>query len=182
MSKIKFLTLTFFAIVFAVGCSHAVSDLAEVPKYFWGSSTRALEKGRADAIHKTYHCTVEECFDAVVKLTIPPKVDEEETPLPPPGQAPAASTGGLGFNSLSPGTAAPANVDQLSLFIKERKRDFLVVMGVPNCVDTTEVGVFFVPLDAGNVRIELSSLSTKAKRNASKIIFKELGNHFPEIE
>ena len=178
MSKIKFLTFLCIVVLAAVGCS----QITEVPKFFWGSSTKALEKGRAQAIQKTYHCPVAECFDAVVKLTIPPPIDDD-APLLPPGlsQSPSVTSTDLGFNSLGSATTSAA-VDHLSLFIKNRKRNFLVVMGVPNCVNTTEVGIFFVPLDGGNVRVELSSLSTKAKRNASEMVFKELDKHFPEIE
>lgn len=177
MSELKFLAFASI-IVLGVGCS----QLSEVPKFFWGSSTKALEKGRADAIQRTYHCTVNECFDAVVKLTIPAKEDEETPPATPAQpQSPSVPSMDLGLNSLSPGTMPP-KVDYLSLFIKDRKRNFIVVMGVPNCVNTTEVGIFFVSEEGGNVRVELSSLSTKAKKNAAEIVFKELSEHFPEIK
>ena len=179
MFKTKFLIFTLIIVLGAAGCSR----LLEVPKFFWGSSTKALEKGRATAIQKTYRCTVKECFDTVFQLTIPPQVDYEAPPPVPLEypQSPSVTSTDLGLNSLSSATT-PAQVNNLSLFIKNRKRNFLVVMGVPNCVNTTEVGIFFVPLDGGNVRVDLSSLSTKAKRNASEMVFKELDKHFPEIK
>ena len=57
------------------------------------------------------------------------------------------------------------------LFQKDEVRGFMVIMGIPGSVDTTEVGVFFVELNDHQTRIELSSLSTNAKRVLSKHLF-----------
>ena len=181
MSKFQSFIIIAAALVLASGCSQVV----EFPKRIWGSSTKDLENGRATAIQKTYHCTVEECFDTVLTLTQRPKEEygEEKVPLAPsiqnPVQLAPVSPLDPAQNAITPGTDQTVYLD---LYIKNRKKNMIVVMGVPNCVNTTEVGIFFTPLDQGNIKIELSSLSTKAKRNASEVVFKELGKHYPEIE
>lgn len=48
----------------SAGCSH----IQEAGKTFWGSSTRALEEARIDAIRKTYKCRYDECFDEVLRV------------------------------------------------------------------------------------------------------------------
>ena len=59
----------------------------------------------------------------------------------------------------------------LVLFKKDEVRGVFIVMGIPGAVDTTEVGVFFVELNDHQTRIELSSLSTHAKRLLAKTLF-----------
>ena len=46
------------------GCAQATESL----KTIWGSSTRALEKARDEAIRKTYYCGFNECYDTSLKL------------------------------------------------------------------------------------------------------------------
>ena len=46
------------------GCSH----VKEFTKKLWGSSTRALEDARIDAIRKSFACRYEDCFDEVLKI------------------------------------------------------------------------------------------------------------------
>ena len=57
------------------------------------------------------------------------------------------------------------------VFQKDEVRGFMVIMGIPGSVNTTEVGVFFVELNDHQTRIELSSLSTNAKRLLAKGLF-----------
>ena len=66
------------------------------------------------------------------------------------------------------------------IFQKDEVRGHVVVMGIPGYINTTEVGIFFVEISDNEVRIELSSLSTNAKRTAAEIIFPELSQHFKE--
>ena len=47
----------------------------------------------------------------------------------------------------------------------------MVVMGVHGCVNTTEIGIFFDELSDTQTRIEVTSLSTNAKRKVSKALF-----------
>ncbi len=67
------------------------------------------------------------------------------------------------------------------LFIKDRSRRLLVVMGVPGSVDSTEVGVFFEPAGDGQVVLEIASLSSHAAAAAAEIIFTDLERKFPVI-
>ena len=60
------------------------------------------------------------------------------------------------------------------IFQKDEVRGYVVVMGIPGYIDTTEVGIFFVEISDHEVRIELSSLSTNAKRAVAKALFKDL--------
>ncbi len=63
------------------------------------------------------------------------------------------------------------NKKKLVLFKKDEVRGYMVLMGIPGSVDTTEVGVFLVELGDQKTRIELSSLSTNAKRLLAKTLF-----------
>ena len=60
------------------------------------------------------------------------------------------------------------------IFQKDEVRGHVVVMGIPGYINTTEVGIFFVEISDNEVRIELSSLSTNAKRAVAKALFKDL--------
>ncbi len=57
------------------------------------------------------------------------------------------------------------------IFQKDEVRGHVVVMGIPGYINTTEVGIFFVEISDNEVRIELSSLSTNAKRAVAKALF-----------
>ncbi len=57
------------------------------------------------------------------------------------------------------------------IFKKDEIKGYMVVMGVPGCVNTTEIGIFFVDLPDHQTRIEVSSLSTNAKRKVARILF-----------
>ncbi len=57
------------------------------------------------------------------------------------------------------------------MFKKDESRGYMVVMKVKGCVDTTEIGVFFVQVSDTQTRIEISSLSTNAKRLVAKDLF-----------
>ena len=57
------------------------------------------------------------------------------------------------------------------IFKKDEIKGYLVIMGVKGCVDTTEIGIFLDELSDTQTRIEVSSLSTNAKRRVSKALF-----------
>ena len=65
------------------------------------------------------------------------------------------------------------------IFQKDEVRGYVVVMGIPGYINTTEVGIFFVEISDNEVRIELSSLSTNAKRAVAKALFKGLDKTLP---
>lgn len=57
------------------------------------------------------------------------------------------------------------------VFKKDEIKGYMVVMGVKGAVNTTEVGIFFNKLSDNQTRIEISSLSTNAKRKVAKDLF-----------
>ncbi len=57
------------------------------------------------------------------------------------------------------------------IFKKDEIKGYMIVMGVKGCVNTTEIGVFFDELSDNQTRIEVTSLSTNAKRLVSKWLF-----------
>ncbi len=57
------------------------------------------------------------------------------------------------------------------IFKKDEIKGYVVVMGVRGCVNTTEIGIFFDELSDNQTRIEISSLSTNAKRKVAKGLF-----------
>lgn len=60
---------------------------------------------------------------------------------------------------------------QWVIFKKDEIKGYMVVMGVKGCVNTTEIGIFFDELSDKQTRIEVSSLSTNAKRKVAKSLF-----------
>jgi len=67
------------------------------------------------------------------------------------------------------------------LFMSDPRRGLIVLMGVPNSVDTTEVGVFFDETSRGNVRVDIASLSSQAVHVAAPLIFENLKRRFPVV-
>jgi hypothetical protein len=68
------------------------------------------------------------------------------------------------------------------IFIKDSKKHRLVVMGIAGNVETTEVGIFFTQPTLTTVKIEVSSLSSSAKRTVSEKTFEELDLRFSVAE
>ncbi len=53
----------------------------------------------------------------------------------------------------------------------DKKKGYIVFMGLPKQVNTTRVVVFFESIDANNTRITISSLSSTALSKAGSIVF-----------
>ncbi len=64
------------------------------------------------------------------------------------------------------------------IFKKDEIKGYMVIIGIAGAVNTTEVGLFFVELSDTQTRLELSSLSTHAKRIVAKSIFHRLDIKF----
>ena len=72
-----------------------------------------------------------------------------------------------------------AHKSKYYIFMSDEIRELIVLMNIPGCVDTTEVGVFFTDLPKGQgVKIELSSRSSPAKKSVAKLLFSELNARF----
>ena len=124
------------------GCA-IVDGGVELTKTIWGSTTRALEEARAQAITKTYDKSYWDCMRATLEV-----VKQQD----------------------------------YKVFKKDEVRGYVVLMGIRGSVNTTEVGVFFVELNDHQTRIELSSLSTNAKRIVAKALFGGLDKAFGLVE
>lgn len=119
----------------------------EISKTIWGSSTRALEQARPQALTKTYDKPFWDCVRAANDVVIKKK---------------------------------------WIVFKKDEVKGYMVIMGVPGAVNTTEIGVFFVEDSEAKTRLEVASLSTSAKRIVAKALFKGMDVAFglaqPEAE
>jgi len=111
---------------------HPVGNTVEISKTLWGSSTRALEQARDNAITKTYDKSYWDCVRSAIDL---------------------------------------AAKEHWVIFKKDEIKGYMVVMGVKGSVNTTEIGVFFDELSDTQTRIQISSLSTNAKRKVAKELF-----------
>lgn len=116
----------------------------------WGSSTRALEKARKEAVSETFACSLEACFQRVMTL------DRS--------------------GAREKGKSSQAGL--FDVFLKDPVRGMIVVMRVPGQVDTTEVGIFFQEIDERKTRVEISSLSSRAKRTVARRVFADLADQF----
>ncbi|MEW5894676.1 MAG: hypothetical protein AB1650_02795 [Candidatus Omnitrophota bacterium] len=66
--------------------------------------------------------------------------------------------------------------DKYVLFSMNREKGYMILMNVPGAVDTTEVGVFFDSAGAGQTRVEVTSLSSRAKRTVEEAVFARIGS------
>jgi len=145
-------------------------QLQETVKFIWGSSTKNLENARVDAINKTYKCSFNDCYDSVLILArsepvYVKKYNEEGEEIDDEGNVKAPDPGGF-----------------FDVFIDNRAKKHIVVMGIAGNVDTTEVGIFFSQPNLTTVKLEVSSLSSNAKRKVAEAIFEELDLHFSAAE
>jgi len=67
------------------------------------------------------------------------------------------------------------------IFKKDEIKGYMVIMGVKGCVNTTEIGVFFDEVSDSQTRIQISSLSTNAKRKVARDLFHGLDIAFGYI-
>ncbi|MFA5060584.1 MAG: hypothetical protein WC676_08160 [Candidatus Omnitrophota bacterium] len=152
------------ALVFILtGCAR----VTEVTKALWGSSTRALEDSRVDAISKTFPCSFDDSFNEVLKIAA--------AGVPAPVLTDAD-------DDANANASVSAEEVKLTVFIKDRKRSRIVLMNIPNSIPTTEVGVFFLSLGPSETKIEIASLSPSAKTTAAEILFSRLSQAFPAIK
>lgn len=65
--------------------------------------------------------------------------------------------------------------------MKDPHRRHIVVIGIAGNVNTTEVGIFFDEVGPSSVKIDITSLSSTAKRKVAKAVFDELDKRFPPL-
>jgi len=120
--------------------------IADAPRTAWGSSIRVLSNKRSEAETGIFMCHRDEFFNAVMKMT------------------------------YAFGAKKTDDAQQFILFAKDPDKKYMIIMGVPDSVDTTEVGLFFDEINDQQTRLEVSSLSTRAKRTAARIIFEQISD------
>ena len=118
--------------IFLCSSCSLVDSGQEFAKTLWGSSTRALERARDNAMTKTYDKPYWDCVHDAITVVRQKK---------------------------------------WVIFKKDEIKGYMVLMGIKGAVNTTEVGVFFDELSDSQTRIEISSLSTNAKRKVAKALF-----------
>ena len=155
-----------------IGCA----PIKETAKVFWGSSTKALEKARRNALSKTYHCQFDQCFDAVLSLARKKTMINLQGYPEQSAAQPQLTTQDESVTEEK--VSAKQTGDFFEVFMKDRKSGYLVVMGIDGSVDTTEVGIFFSLYSPGVIKIEISSLSSNAKRHVAQDIFGQLDLKF----
>jgi hypothetical protein len=122
----------------------------ETAKCILGVSTKKLEEAVSQGITRTYACSFDDGFNAILDL----------------GQ--------------SCPDCEPKAEKAFDVFLKNRIKGVIVVMGIPNQVDTTEVGIFLTEEREGDLRIDVSSLSTSAKEKVAEAVFQELDRLFQQ--
>ena len=156
-------------VFFISGCA----QIQETTKTIWGSSTRALEEARAEALAKSFSCSFDECYAAVLDLG---RKDNAKT-LAYEGAIKTEQTESEEEKEKAKASPEPGFFD---IFIQNPIKRHVVVMGIHGNVDTTEVGIFFTRLKPKVTKIEIASLSSTAKRKVADAVFNALGNLYPE--
>jgi signal recognition particle GTPase len=63
---------------------------------------------------------------------------------------------------------------EYKVFIEDKPKATIVIMGIKGSVNTTQVGIFFSETEDNKTKIYVSSLSSNAKRKAAEKIFSKL--------
>lgn len=165
-------------IVVLSGCAR----LTEPVRVIWGSSTTALEHARAEGLRKTYACSFTECYEAVLSLARTEQ--EQETKAKQEEEAKNASGEGT---ETQPGQGSgqeqkpAADGKFFDVFLKDPRQKHIVVIGIAGNVDTTEVGIFFDEVNPSTIKVEISSLSSTAKRRVANAVFNALDKRFSPV-
>jgi hypothetical protein len=145
-----------------IGCS----TITEPFKLVLGVSTKALQDARSNAEKGSYNCSYHDCFDAVLSLARGEKSPNEKMEVDAEGELEDVAE----------------TVKYFDVFRKNRKKGFIVVMGIQGQVDTTEAGIFFTFNDDRHTALDVSSLSTPAKKKVANAIFEKLDQQFDRID
>ena len=71
-----------------------------------------------------------------------------------------------------------AGEEKYKVFMKDRVKGLIDVIGVKGNVNTTEVGIFLDELNADQTKIDIASLSTTAKTKVARAVFDGLDKKF----
>lgn len=142
-----------------------------------------MERARLDALKKTYTCTFDECFDAILSLQ-----RQKKSLVFSDTRTSNYKTEDLGPVKKQPGEEQPLNEKGLpqepkghfEVFRKDRIKGFIIVMGVKDQIDTTEVGIFLTKVADQTYTIDIASLSSRAKQTVAQVVFEKLSQQFEE--
>ena len=81
----------------------------------------------------------------------------------------------LAIGTEQPGR--PRTSKDFEVFQAKRRQGVIVFYGIPNQVDTTEVGVFITPEADGSL-VEVISRSSSAQKKVAHVVFAELDANF----
>lgn len=70
---------------------------------------------------------------------------------------------------------------EYEVFIQDRHRRHVIVMGIKGNVNTTEVGIFLDEKPDHGTQVDITSLSSTAKEKVADVIFGGLKSQFGEI-
>lgn len=164
-----------FLFLLTTGCA----QVTETAKTIWGSSTADLERARADGLRKTYTCSFTECYEAVLGLArteeekeAKAKLEEEAKKEVEEGKEPEVG------QELAQEQKPVSDGKFFDVFLKDPRQKHIVVIGITGNVDTTEVGIFFDEAGPAAVKIEISSLSSTAKKRVAQAVFEALDKRF----
>ncbi|MFA5261049.1 MAG: hypothetical protein WC450_07475 [Candidatus Omnitrophota bacterium] len=145
-----------FCVMSFLLCLWGCTPIQETGKTLWGSSTRALEKARGEALIREFECSLEDCYNTALELT----------------------RGQQTVPSLPEDSYSEKTQETFVLFLEKRREHFFIVMGIPGSVNTTEAGVFFTSIRENIVQVEISSLSSYAKNRVADVVFAYLARRF----
>ena len=164
-----------YLLVMSIFTSMSCASVSEPFKVVWGSSTRALEDARIDAVSKIYECEFDDCFNAVLELARKKLVMYRSAET-------YDSTVSSGAEEKPAASLTEEEKQGFDVFIKDRIKAVIVVMGIYGNTNTTEAGIFFSRYNRSSFKIEISSLSTTAKTKVAEMVFAKLDQQFKEVK
>ena len=169
----------FFAVGAIAGGVIGCSWIAESGKMILGTSTKALEEGRTEALSKIYRCSFDECYEAILTLerkatNVIKTPDQEKEEEAQEEESQKDSTPLMGKKSSA------QDDGQFIVFLKDPIKGSIVVMGVFGHIETTEVGIFLSRYSPNSIKVEVSSESSGAKEQVATYVFNKLDQLFAE--
>lgn len=157
-NRLRLQTMMIF-VAFVVGASGCT--LREAAKKVIGHSTQTLEEeSRANAISRTFVCSYQDCFNAILSMA-----REKESNIP--------------WERLPYPNTGDFDVFMSDLYSNP---PYIIVIGIEGNINTTEVGIFLNRTTRETIRVDVSSLSTTAKQKVADLVFQRLVLEFQQAE
>ncbi len=75
-----------------------------------------------------------------------------------------------------------AQEEKMTVFMSDKKKGFIDLMGVAGSLNTTEVGIFLSEPEQGKTKLEVVSTSHQAQFTAAEILFSNFAKTFSEVK